>query len=89
MPLELGYDDLLRLPVGTVTCAQECAGNGRTFARSGREAPGSPWRLGAIGVAERTGAPLREALQGAGIRASAHDVMAEKSARSECDACVG
>ncbi len=89
MPLELGYDDLLRLPVGTVTCALECVGNGHTFSRSGREVPGSPWRLGAIGVAERTGAPLREALQGAGIRASAHDVMAEKSARSERDACVG
>jgi sulfane dehydrogenase subunit SoxC len=78
-PLELRYDDVLRLPAVTLTRALECAGNGRVFfaERHGREAPGTPWRLGAIGVAEWTGAPLREVLERAGIKASAHDVMAE------------
>ncbi|MGH3147645.1 MAG: molybdopterin-dependent oxidoreductase, partial [Rubrobacter sp.] len=59
--------------------ALECAGNGREFfaERQGREAPGTPWRLGAIGVAEWTGAPLWEVLERAGIKASARDVMAE------------
>jgi sulfane dehydrogenase subunit SoxC len=78
-PLELAYDDVLHLPAVTVTRALECAGNGRVFfaERQGREAPGTPWRLGAIGVAEWTGAPLRAVLEWAGIKASARDVMAE------------
>ncbi|HEV8045511.1 MAG TPA: sulfite oxidase, partial [Rubrobacter sp.] len=78
-PLEIGYDAVLRLPAVTLTRALECAGNGRAFfaERQGREAPGTPWRLGAIGVAEWTGAPLREVLERAGIKASARDVMAE------------
>jgi DMSO/TMAO reductase YedYZ molybdopterin-dependent catalytic subunit len=78
-PLELHYDDVLRLPAVTVTRALECAGNGRAFfaERQGREAPGTPWRLGAIGVAEWTGAPVREVLERAGVKVSAYDVMAE------------
>ena len=78
-PIELGYEDILSLPAKTVTRALECAGNGRAFfaERQGREAPGLPWRLGAIGVAEWKGAPMREVLERAGLRASARDVMAE------------
>ncbi len=78
-PMELRYDDVLRLPAVTVTRALECAGNGRVFfaERQAREAPGTPWRLGAIGVAQWTGAPLREVLERAGIKASARNVMAE------------
>src|ERR687889_2595396 len=55
--LTLGYEDLLTLPVVSVTRALECAGNGRVFfeEQEGREAEGTPWRLGAIGVAEWTG----------------------------------
>lgn len=77
--LELGYDDILGLPAVTITRALECAGNGRAFfaEQQGRQAPGLPWRLGAIGVAEWTGAPVREVLDRAGVRASSHDVMAE------------
>ena len=78
-PLDLRFEDVLRLPAVTLTRSLECAGNGRAFfaERQGREAPGVPWRLGAVGVAEWTGAPLREVLERAGVKASAHDVMAE------------
>ncbi len=52
--LTLSYEDLLTLPTVSVTRALECAGNGRIFfgEQEGREAEGTPWRLGAIGVAE-------------------------------------
>jgi DMSO/TMAO reductase YedYZ molybdopterin-dependent catalytic subunit len=78
-PLDLRFEDVLRLPAVTLTRSLECAGNGRAFfaERQGREAPGVPWRLGAVGVAEWTGAPLREVLERARVKASAHDVMAE------------
>lgn len=78
-PVELGYDDVLRFPAVTVTRALECAGNGRKFfgEHGGKEAPGLPWRLGAVGVAEWTGASLRDVLERAGIKETARDVMAE------------
>lgn len=77
--LTLGYEDLLGLPRVSVVQALECAGNGRRFfeERQGRVAPGTPWRLGAIGVAEWTGVPLREVLLLAGVRESAREVMLE------------
>lgn len=77
--LTLGYEDLLGMPRVSVTQALECAGNGRRFfeERQGRVAPGTPWRLGAIGVAEWTGVPLREILERAGIKESAREVMLE------------
>ncbi|HEX2739068.1 MAG TPA: sulfite oxidase [Rubrobacter sp.] len=77
--LILGYEDLLGLPRVSVLQALECAGNGRRFFEElqGRAAPGTPWRLGAIGVAEWTGVPLREVLLRAGVRESAREVMLE------------
>jgi Oxidoreductase molybdopterin binding domain len=49
--LELDYEDLTRLPDVSVVRALGCAGNGRAFfgERQGKETPGTPWRLGAIG----------------------------------------
>ena len=77
--LELGYEEILSLPAVSVTKALECAGNGRVFFEEtqGREAPGLPWRLGAIGVAEWTGTPMGEVLERAGLKSTARDVMAE------------
>ncbi|MBA2376025.1 MAG: sulfite oxidase [Rubrobacter sp.] len=76
--LGLGYGDLLGLPSVSITKALECAGNGRVFfdENHGREAPGTPWRLGAVGVAEWTGVPLREILERANMKPSARDIMA-------------
>jgi len=77
--VDLGYEDVLRLPAVTVTRALECAGNGRAFfgEEQSREAPGLPWRLGAVGVAEWTGTPMRAVLERAGVKPSARDGMAE------------
>ncbi|HEX6711696.1 MAG TPA: sulfite oxidase [Rubrobacter sp.] len=77
--LELTYDDLTRLPSVSIVRALECAGNGRIFfgEKQQREAPGTQWRLGAIGVAEWTGVPLREILERAGLKEKARELMAE------------
>jgi DMSO/TMAO reductase YedYZ molybdopterin-dependent catalytic subunit len=76
-PLELSYNDLLKLPSRTVTRYLECAGNGRAFFKEllGKEAEGDQWRLGAYGVAEWTGVPLAEILGRAGVKKSAVSVM--------------
>jgi DMSO/TMAO reductase YedYZ molybdopterin-dependent catalytic subunit len=68
--LELGFDDLLRLPSRSVICFVECAGNGRGFFKEfmGKAASGTPWRLGGIGVAEWTGVPLGAVLDLAKVK---------------------
>jgi sulfane dehydrogenase subunit SoxC len=69
-PLELGFDDLLRLPSRSVVCYVECAGNGRGFFGEfmGKPASGTQWRLGGIGVAEWTGVPFATLLELARVK---------------------
>ncbi len=69
-PLELGFDDLLRLPSRSVIAYVECAGNGRGFFKEfmGKVASGTQWRFGGIGVAEWTGVPLGAVLELARVR---------------------
>jgi DMSO/TMAO reductase YedYZ molybdopterin-dependent catalytic subunit len=69
-PLQLGFDDLLRLPSRSVICFVECAGNGRAFFNDfmGKVASGTQWRTGAIGVAEWTGVPLAAVLELARVK---------------------
>ena len=76
--LGLGYEELLAMPRVSVVCNLECAGNGRVFFEEelGSGVEGTPWRLGAIGVAEWTGVPLRELLDRAGLRETAVEVVA-------------
>lgn len=77
-PRAFTYDEILSMPSVTVIRALECAGNGRSFFDvAGRKAEGAQWKLGAIGVAEWTGVPLREVLERAGIKPTAKDVMPE------------
>jgi sulfane dehydrogenase subunit SoxC len=75
--VEVDYEELLSLPARTYVRALECAGNGRRFITQsqGRVAPGVQWGLGAMGVAEWTGVPLRDLLQRAGLKRSAREVM--------------
>src|SRR5262245_6080314 len=77
--LELTYDELLGLPSVSVMRYVECAGNGRSFFETyqGKKAQGTQWKLGAIGVAEWTGVPVREILDRAGLKRTAVDVMPE------------
>jgi sulfane dehydrogenase subunit SoxC len=67
------------MPSVSIVRALECAGNRRVFFKERQEweAKGTPWRLGAIGIAEWTGVPLREILELAGLKKSAHEVMPE------------
>ncbi len=76
-PLELTFDGLVALPSVSVIRYVECAGNGRSFFEGmhGKKAQGTQWKLGAIGVAEWTGVPLREVLDRAGLKPTAVDVM--------------
>jgi DMSO/TMAO reductase YedYZ molybdopterin-dependent catalytic subunit len=69
-PLDLGFDELLRLPSRSVIAFVECSGNGRGFFNEfmGRVASGTQWRHGAIGVAEWTGVPLGAVLELAKVR---------------------
>jgi DMSO/TMAO reductase YedYZ molybdopterin-dependent catalytic subunit len=69
-PLDLGFDDLLRMPSRSVIAYVECAGNGRGFFKElmGKTASGTQWRYGGIGVAEWTGVPLGVVLERAGVR---------------------
>ena len=77
-PISLSYDELTSMPSISVIKAIECAGNGRSFYQQayGKEADGTQWKLGGIGVAEWTGVPLKEVLDRAGLKDSAVDVMA-------------
>jgi DMSO/TMAO reductase YedYZ molybdopterin-dependent catalytic subunit len=75
--VRFSYQDLLDLPARTVVASIECAGNGRHFfASQQRQAvPGTPWRLGAIGVAAWRGVPLSVILDRSGITPEAVEVM--------------
>jgi DMSO/TMAO reductase YedYZ molybdopterin-dependent catalytic subunit len=72
------YDELRRLPERELVSAIECAGNGRRFfgSQQGTASTGTPWALGAIGVARWRGVALAEVLERAGLGRRAVDVMA-------------
>ena len=77
-PISFSYDEITSMPSISVIKAIECAGNGRSFYKQayGKEASGTQWQLGGIGVAEWTGVPLKEVLDRAGLKDTAVDVMA-------------
>ena len=74
-PLELTYDDLLKMASRTQTALLECAGNGRVFLTP--KASGVAWELGAASNAEWAGVPLAALLDRAGVRGSAVEVILE------------
>jgi DMSO/TMAO reductase YedYZ molybdopterin-dependent catalytic subunit len=76
-PVEFTYQDLLDLPAETITARIECAGNGRSFytTQQNQTVSGTPWLLGAVGVARWRGVRLATLLERAGLRAAAVDVL--------------
>ncbi|MEU6740166.1 sulfite oxidase [Streptosporangium sandarakinum] len=76
-PRDFGYAELLSLPAVTRDVMIECAGNGRSLfaSQQGQEVTGTPWRLGAAGVARWRGVPLSTVLRLAGVTPDAVDVM--------------
>ena len=75
--MSFSYDELQRAAGARLTAAIECAGNGRRLfaSQQGMEVRGTPWGLGAIGVARWRGVPLAEVLERAGLRDDAVDLM--------------
>jgi DMSO/TMAO reductase YedYZ molybdopterin-dependent catalytic subunit len=71
------YQDLLNLPAESVTAVIECAGNGRRFftSQQNETVPGTPWMLGAVGVARWRGVRLSTVLERAGLTRAAVDVL--------------
>ncbi|GAA4535696.1 sulfite oxidase [Amycolatopsis samaneae] len=78
-PIEIGYDELRRLPSRAVTARIECAGNGRSFftSQQGQRVAGTAWGLGAVGVARWRGVPLATVLRRAGLTPDAVDILPE------------
>lgn len=76
-PVTFRYDDLLGMPARSVVSFIECAGNGRSFftTQQNQTVPGTPWLLGAIGVAKWRGVRLSTVLERAGLTHTAVDVM--------------
>jgi DMSO/TMAO reductase YedYZ molybdopterin-dependent catalytic subunit len=74
-PLELTYDELLKLPTRTLTATLECAGNGRAFLVP--PVNGVQWGAGAVSNAEWSGVPLAAILEKAGLKDSAVEVVLE------------
>jgi DMSO/TMAO reductase YedYZ molybdopterin-dependent catalytic subunit len=76
-PVEFDYQELRDLPAETVTAFVECAGNGRSFftTQQNEPVPGTPWKLGGIGVARWRGVRLATVLERAGLTDTAVDIM--------------
>lgn len=74
-PLELDWEQLNLLPMRSVFCTLECAGNGRSFLQPRVE--GVQWRAGAVGHAEWSGVPLRYLLDEAGLKPEAVEIVCE------------
>jgi DMSO/TMAO reductase YedYZ molybdopterin-dependent catalytic subunit len=79
--LELGLEDLRRLPSRTVVATLECAGNGRRAMTP--TPPGTPWGWGAVSTGSFTGVPLRDVLDRARLRAGAVEVAFTGADRGE------
>ncbi|MEV0275776.1 sulfite oxidase [Streptomyces sp. NPDC050610] len=76
-PVRFSYAQLRALPAVVRAACLECAGNGRSYftSQQGDDVTGTPWTLGAVGVARWRGARLADVLRLAGIRPEAVDVM--------------
>jgi DMSO/TMAO reductase YedYZ molybdopterin-dependent catalytic subunit len=74
-PLELRYDDLLKMETRTIPVTLECAGNNRIFLEP--KVKGVQWGLGAVGTAKWTGVPLSILLDRAGVKREAREVILE------------
>ena len=74
-PLELRYDDLLKMKALTIPVTLECAGNNRNFLEP--KVKGVQWGLGAVGTANWTGVPLSIFLDRAGLKPEAREVILE------------
>ena len=83
-PLDLSYEEVLKLPVVKLTATIECAGNGRVALSPA--VPGLQWGQGAVGNAEWAGVALAALLEKAGVKDSAVEVVLEGADKGQVNA---
>lgn len=74
-PLEITYDELLKMPSTQVTMTLECAGNSRIFLSP--KVSGLQWELGAVSNAEWVGVSLSEVLNRVGVKPGTVEIILE------------
>lgn len=74
-PVEIGFDELIKLESKTIPATLECAGNNRSFLQPAVK--GVQWGLGAVGTAEWTGVSLSRLLDRAVVRQTAREIILE------------
>ncbi len=79
-PIEIGYEDLLKMPSRTIIATMECHGNGRSLfweqgGFTGEQVKGGNWVLGAIGQAEWQYVPMSVILDKVGVKPGAKTVL--------------
>lgn len=76
--LDIGYEDLLKMPSRTVIATMECHGNGRTLfweQQDQMQVAGGNWGLGAIGQAEWQIVPLSHIFGLVGLKKDAKSAL--------------
>ena len=76
--LDIGYEDLLKMPSRTVIATMECHGNGRTLfweQQGMMEVSGGNWLLGAVGQAEWQIVPISHILGLVGLKRDAKSAL--------------
>ena len=80
--LEIGYDDLLRMPSRSIISIMQCAGNGRTLfweqqgmLEGATKVNGNSWGMGGGGVAEWQYVPMDHILGLVGLKPNAKAVL--------------
>jgi sulfane dehydrogenase subunit SoxC len=76
--IEIGYDDLMKMPSRTIIATMECHGNGRTLfweQQDQMQVAGGNWVLGAIGQAEWQYVPLSHIFGLVGLKKDAKSAL--------------
>lgn len=77
-PIEIGFDDLMKMPSRTVVATMECHGNGRSLfweQQDMKEVAGGNWVLGAVGQAEWQIVPMSHILGLVGLKRDAKSAL--------------
>jgi len=79
-PIEITYDDLIKMPSRTIIATMECHGNGRTLfweqgGFTGEQVAGGNWVMGAVGQAEWQYVPLSHIFGMVGLKKDAKSAL--------------
>ena len=79
-PMEITYNDLLKMPARTIIANIQCHGNARNLfwevqGYTGQQVAGGSWVLGAIGLAEWRYVPLSHILDRVGLKPDARTAL--------------